>query len=56
MIQIDIVQILMCEGMELLNLNHIFLFSVFRGRKMNASLEKAIQEAMIELDRMSEVE
>jgi hypothetical protein len=27
-----------------------------KGRKMNASLEKAIQEAMIELDRMSEVE
>ena len=53
MIQIDIVQI---KGMELLNLNHIVLFSVFRGRKMNASLEKAIQEAMIELDRMSEVE
>ena len=38
--------------MELFNLNPIF----FRGRKMNASLEKAIQEAMIELDRMSEVE
>ncbi len=25
----------------------------FRGRRMNASLEKAIQEAMLELDKMS---
>ena len=28
----------------------------FRGRKMNASLEKAIQEAMVELDRMAEID
>lgn len=27
-----------------------------KGRKMNASLEKAIQEAMVELDRMSEAD
>jgi hypothetical protein len=26
----------------------------FRGRKMNSSLEKAIQEAMAELDRMND--
>ena len=30
-----------------------FITNFYRGRKMNASLEKAIQEAMMELDRMS---
>ena len=33
---------------------NIFFFHTSRGRKMNAGLEKAIQEDMMELDRMTD--
>ena len=46
----------MTEYLYLVYILLLFWLFIFRGRKMNASLEKAIQEAMIELDRMSEVE
>ena len=35
-------------------IQHVFFLHIFRGRKMNAGLEKAIQEAMMELDRMTD--
>ena len=38
---------------KLLKIHALFLF-LCRGRKMNASLEKAIQEAMMELDNMTD--
>jgi len=32
----------------------LVLFHIFMGHKMNAGLEKAIQEDMMELDRMTD--
>lgn len=32
----------------------VFDFAIYRSRKLNSQLENAIQEAMAELDRMSE--